>query len=145
NQNQALFALLGTMYGGDGRVNFALPDLRGRTPVEAGQGQGLADRGLGEQFGVETVTLTVAQLAPHFHIAAPPIPGDADGNANTVPDGSVNGTPVGITASATDPEGDPLTYALTADSSNGGFQINPATGVVSVLDPNKVDFESSGA
>jgi microcystin-dependent protein len=62
NQNQALFALLGTTYGGDGRVNFALPDLRARTPVHVGDGLTLGARG-----GVETVTLTQATLPTHAH------------------------------------------------------------------------------
>jgi microcystin-dependent protein len=69
SQNQALFSLLGTTYGGDGIRTFALPDLRSRTPVEAGQGSGLTNRDLGVPFGAESVTLTVAQLAPHSHTA----------------------------------------------------------------------------
>jgi microcystin-dependent protein len=69
SQNQALFSLLGTTYGGNGITTFALPDLRGRTPVEAGQGPGLTNRDLGVPFGAESVTLTVGQLAPHSHTA----------------------------------------------------------------------------
>jgi microcystin-dependent protein len=57
NQNQALFALLGTTYGGDGKSTFALPDLQGRAPMHPGQGQGLSLRDLGEAAGSETVTL----------------------------------------------------------------------------------------
>jgi microcystin-dependent protein len=64
-QNSALFSLLGTTYGGDGRTTFALPDLRGRSLVGAGQGSGLSAYQLGERGGVEQVTLTVAQLPPH--------------------------------------------------------------------------------
>lgn len=66
-QNQALFALLGTTYGGDGRTTFALPDLRGRVPVGFGQGPGLSYKDLGQQFGTETVTLTTAQMPAHSH------------------------------------------------------------------------------
>jgi len=66
-QNQALFALLGTTYGGDGRTTFALPDLRGRVPVGFGQGPGLSNRVIGQQFGTETVTLTTAQMPAHSH------------------------------------------------------------------------------
>ncbi|MFC4615841.1 phage tail protein [Cellulomonas algicola] len=62
NQNQALFSLLGTQYGGDGRVNFALPDLRGRVPVHVGPGFTLGQAG-----GAETHTLTVSELPPHTH------------------------------------------------------------------------------
>ncbi len=62
NQNQALFSLLGTTYGGDGRVNFALPDLRGRTTAHVGNGIIL-----GESAGEQTHTLTVAEMAGHTH------------------------------------------------------------------------------
>ncbi len=65
--NTALFSLLGTTYGGDGRTTFGLPDLRGRVPVGQGQGPGLSSVDLGEQAGVESVTLTVQQLAQHGH------------------------------------------------------------------------------
>ena len=66
-QNQALFALLGTTYGGNGTTTFALPDLRGRVPVGFGQGLGLSNKDLGQQFGSETVTLTTAQMPAHSH------------------------------------------------------------------------------
>jgi microcystin-dependent protein len=62
NQNQALFSLLGTTYGGDGRVNFALPDLRGRTPMHEGSGHTLGEKG-----GEQAVTLTLSQLPQHTH------------------------------------------------------------------------------
>jgi microcystin-dependent protein len=65
--NSALFSLLGTIYGGDGRTTFALPDLRGRMPVHYGNGPGLSSRPLGEKGGQETVTLTQAQLPSHSH------------------------------------------------------------------------------
>jgi microcystin-dependent protein len=66
-QNTALFSLLGTTYGGDGRTTFALPDLRGRVPVHQGQGPGLSNYDLGEVLGAESVTLTTQQLPPHGH------------------------------------------------------------------------------
>jgi microcystin-dependent protein len=66
-QNDALFNLIGTTYGGDGQSTFALPDLRGRLPLGVGQGQGLQNYQLGEFGGVESVTLTSSQLAPHTH------------------------------------------------------------------------------
>ncbi len=62
NQNQALFSLLGTTFGGDGRVNFALPDLRGRTPIHVGSGHTLGERG-----GEQSHTLSVAELPTHTH------------------------------------------------------------------------------
>ena len=66
-QNQALFSLLGTTYGGDGRTSFALPDLRGRVPVGFGQGPGLSNRVIGDQFGSELVTLNINQMPSHNH------------------------------------------------------------------------------
>jgi microcystin-dependent protein len=66
-QNTALFSILGTAYGGDGRVTFALPNLQGRTPIGAGQGPGLSDRPLGESFGSSSVTLINSELPAHHH------------------------------------------------------------------------------
>ena len=67
SQNDALFSLLGTVYGGDGRTTFGLPDMRGRLPIHAGSGPGLSPRRLGAKGGEEEVTLTVNQLASHTH------------------------------------------------------------------------------
>ncbi|MBK8596086.1 MAG: phage tail protein [Holophagales bacterium] len=63
NQNQALFSLLGTTFGGDGRVNFALPDLRGRVPIHVGSGHTLGERG-----GEQAHTLSIAELPTHAHV-----------------------------------------------------------------------------
>lgn len=76
-QNTALFSILGTTYGGNGQTTFALPDLRGRVPVSAGQGPGLSPYSLGQQSGSETVTLTVQQMPAHNH------PVNADGTNGT--------------------------------------------------------------
>lgn len=67
SSNTALFSLLGVAFGGDGRTTFGLPDLRGRMPMHAGMGPGLTPRSLGARGGVETVTLTTAQLPSHSH------------------------------------------------------------------------------
>ncbi|MEM8618040.1 MAG: tail fiber protein [Pseudomonadota bacterium] len=67
NSNTALFSLIGTFYGGDGRTTFALPDLRGRSPMHYGTGAGLSPRPIGQRAGVEGVTLSVAQIPPHSH------------------------------------------------------------------------------
>src|SRR3954469_20212081 len=62
SQNTALFSLLGTTYGGDGKSTFALPDLQGNAPMHPGQGQGLSERFLGETGGTENVTLLVSDI-----------------------------------------------------------------------------------
>ena len=67
SQNTALFSLLGTTYGGDGKSNFALPDLQGRAPMHPGQGPGLSLHDLGETGGSETVTLLESEIPSHSH------------------------------------------------------------------------------
>jgi len=67
SQNDALFSLFGTIYGGDGRTTFGLPDLRGRVPIHAGSGPGLSPRNIGAMGGAEQVTLTANQLPSHTH------------------------------------------------------------------------------
>jgi len=66
-----LYSLLGTMYGGDGITTFALPDLRGRSPLHEGKGPGLTHRALGQKGGVETVTLTTNEMPSHTHPITP--------------------------------------------------------------------------
>jgi microcystin-dependent protein len=77
NQNQALFSLLGTTYGGDGRVNFALPDLRGRVPIHVGHGHTL-----GERAGEEAHTLSTPEMPTHTHLAKATT-AQADQNSNS--------------------------------------------------------------
>src|SRR3954447_23275169 len=67
SQNTALFSLLGTTYGGDGKSTFALPDMQGNAPMQPGQGQGLSLRDLGEMSGVESVTLLQSEMPLHPH------------------------------------------------------------------------------
>ena len=67
SQNTALFSLLGTNYGGDGRSNFALPNLQGAAPLAMGSGPGLTPRVIGETGGEDAVTLTIAELPAHAH------------------------------------------------------------------------------
>lgn len=85
NQNQALFSLLGTAFGGNGTTTFALPDLRGRAPLHWGNGPGLPSVVLGERAGAESVTLTQSEMPAHNHIAsassAAPTVGAPTGNA----------------------------------------------------------------
>ena len=73
SQYTSLFSVIGTTYGGDGQTTFALPDLSGRTPIGTGTGPGLSPQTLGNAVGVESVTLTTAQLAAHAHTMAPPV------------------------------------------------------------------------
>jgi microcystin-dependent protein len=68
SQNTALFSLLGTTYGGDGKSTFALPDLQGSAPMQPGQGQGLSLRDLGEMSGVESITLLQSEIPLHTHV-----------------------------------------------------------------------------
>ena len=95
SQNTALFSLLGTTYGGNGKSNFALPDIQGRAVMHPGQGQGLSLHDLGEQGGSETVTLLESEMPVHTH---PMSASEVDGNETTP--GAANGqllaTGVGI-------------------------------------------------
>jgi microcystin-dependent protein len=83
NQNQALFSLLGTTFGGDGRVNFALPDLRARTPIHVGSGHTLGERG-----GEQAHTLSIAEMPTHTHVARA---SSAATGGNSAPGGRVLG------------------------------------------------------
>lgn len=67
-QNQALFSLLGTTYGGDGKTTFALPDLRSRLPIHQGQGQGLSNYVMGQAGGAQVVTIDVTTMPLHTHV-----------------------------------------------------------------------------
>ena len=85
SQNDALFSLLGTIYGGDGRTTFGIPDLRGRLAIHQGQGPGLSNRRIGERSGEETATLTSVHLAPHSHEVRSGGTADADFPGNHFP------------------------------------------------------------
>jgi microcystin-dependent protein len=87
SQNDALFSLFGTIYGGDGRTTFGLPDMRGRVPIHAGSGPGLTPRQIGRKGGAENVTLTVNELPSHTH----PLQGATTGLLGVDPAGSLPG------------------------------------------------------
>src|SRR5437762_7307774 len=87
NQNQALFALLGTTYGGDGRVNFALPHLQGRTPIHVGSGHTL-----GENGGEQAHTLSISEIPTHTHVAN----ASASAGDNVVPTNAILGSPLSL-------------------------------------------------
>jgi len=78
-QNTALFSILGTTFGGDGRTTFALPDLRGRVPLHPGSGPGLSTYTLGQVGGAESVSLQVPQMPAHSHTVAAPCSDGAPG------------------------------------------------------------------
>lgn len=100
SQNTALFSLLGTYYGGDGRTTFGLPDLRGRAVVGVGQGPGLSNYDIGESGGTEGTTLIGQQLAIHVHPMAARLTSKASTTSDAPsPVGNVYATPSG---------GDPL-------------------------------------
>lgn len=116
--NTALFSLLGTMYGGDGKTNFALPDLRGRCAIGWGAGPGLTARALGEKSGTENVTLIATQIPAHAHtlggtvpVTIPGIPAAANATATS---------PVGnIPAGVKDDSGTPLNAYAPASAATG--------------------------
>ena len=133
NQNQALFSLIGTTYGGDGRVNFAVPNLCGRTPIGAGNGPGLTPKVFGATYGAESAALTANNLPAHTHtltasnadnggLTQAPAPGWTLGAAASV-DTTVRPTkslPVNMYSSAT-----PATPVPSAPTSVAG-SANPA-------------------
>lgn len=98
-QNTALFSLLGTTYGGDGKSTFALPNLQGCAPMHAGQGPGLTLRDLGETGGEQTVTLLQTEMPAHSHSAQAATTGGQDSPANNVWASGIKGRPDAYAAS----------------------------------------------
>ena len=88
SDNEALFSILGTIYGGNGRTTFALPDLRGRLPMHMGQGLGLSNRRIGAIGGVETTTLNISQI-PHSHSATSVLRASTSSGTTNAPAGTV--------------------------------------------------------
>ena len=115
SSNNALFSILGTTYGGDGRTSFGLPDLRGRSPVHAGSGTGagLTQRRLGQRGGVETTTLALNNLPSHNHTG----------------DGQVEIRASGNPANSSDPTGNNLAMAevYTDQATSTSMAANPAS------------------
>jgi len=125
NTNQALFSLLGTTYGGDGRTTFALPDLRGRAPVHAGSGAGpgLSNYTLGQKTGVEGVVLNSTQIPSHTH--------------------SVTTTVGGVQASPTSESSSPG-GRVWAPSAPGDNDYGPS-GALVPMDPNALQAQTTVA
>lgn len=99
SQNDALFSLFGTTYGGDGRTTFGLPGLRGRIPIHQGSGPGLSNRRLGSKGGAENVTLLEAQLPSHNH----QLQGATTGALGVDPAGALPGSTSGDLYNESDP------------------------------------------
>ncbi|MCK8501372.1 MULTISPECIES: phage tail protein [Myxococcus] len=116
-QNTALFAILGTTYGGNGQTTFALPDLRGRYPMQPGQGPGLSPRTLGEQGGSETVTLISNQMPQHTHsLNVSSQQGDTETPVGTVLAADNNGTIFNYRAAPIDGTMNPAAIGIAGGS-----------------------------
>lgn len=119
-QNTALFSLLGTTYGGDGRTTFALPNLQGAVAIHHGQGPGLSSHFLGESAGAETTTLLTTNMPQHQH------PGQAGGQAASLTQaatsqaGTTNIPEEGVPATT----GSELRYAATANASMAPYDLS---------------------
>lgn len=144
SQNQALFSIIGTNYGGNGQTTFMLPDLRGRVPVGAGQGLNLGEFwNLGEKGGTENTTLTITNMPSHNHVATTSslgVTGTATGTVTprclndaggvNTPAGNVMGTATGAYAAVGDADSDmaPITANLTLNGSVSGTVSIGSTG-----------------
>ncbi len=121
SQYQALFSILGTTYGGDGRTTFALPPLRGRVPMHAGSGPGLTPRSLGEKSGWENVTLNTNQIPSHTHTI------NASGTLRVVREDGNTAEPAGAAIANVSPDST-LAYndstTPDADAAAGSLQVS---------------------
>ncbi|MES2987574.1 MAG: tail fiber protein [Pseudomonadota bacterium] len=94
SEYEVLFTLIGTTYGGDGQTTFQLPDMRGRIPIHQGTGAGLSPYSLGQVSGSEGVTLTVAQMGSHFHLATASLaPATSNTPTGNIPAAGIIGEP----------------------------------------------------
>lgn len=118
SENEALFTLIGTTFGGDGRSTFGLPDLRGRAALGMGQGQGLGSYALGQAGGVESASLTSAQIGSHTH----GLSAAATATTSTPASSVVLGTPDAATPIyATSGTGATLTAGAVSTTPGGGL------------------------
>lgn len=143
SQYNALFSLLGTQFGGDGRTTFGLPDLRGRSPVGQGHGPGLSNITMGEKAGTETVTLNQTQMPSHSHTAEASIAVPASSNGTDTTAAPATNTVLGPASNsgragslyATDAANTtlkPFNNPVTVQPAGGNLPIgtrNPFTGV----------------
>ncbi len=128
SQNTALFALIGTIYGGDGRVNFGLPDLRGRVAMGQGTGPGLSPASLGQRAGSENVTLFEDELAPHTHtVASTTSFGAQSGDAT-------QHSPVGGALSGPTIQGNPGVTIYSSQAPDTNLEGSSVSGALAVAD-----------
>ena len=120
SQNTALFAILGTTYGGDGRTTFGLPDLRGRVSIHPGSGPGLTRRTLGQKSGQETVTLDTNQIPPHNHHVSPRCSNEL--GDEVLPEGNFVAKPAGVDTGEAFVSAPDKTMGTTASAHTGGNQ-----------------------
>jgi len=116
SENETLFNLIGTTYGGDGQETFALPDLRGRVPVHQGAGPGRPNVVIGQTMGSETVTVTTAQMPAHRHLV---IATSAAANPSVGPRGMLANASAAMYGSVVEPT---TAMAASAVSNSGGTQ-----------------------
>lgn len=124
SQYQALFALIGTTYGGDGVSTFGLPNLMGRTPIGFGQGLGLQNYVLGQIGGAENLTLTVGNMPAHTHVGAAVVPVTTNAATTNIPaTGDVLATSSFANAYNTASGGGPMAAGTTSPSGPAGSNI----------------------
>jgi microcystin-dependent protein len=121
SQNTALFSLLGTYYGGDGKSTFALPNLQGCFPVDQGQGAGLSPYEIGETGGAAAVTLLATEIPTHAHTVACAATGNSSNPSNAVFGAAPRGKPPAYAAAT----GTKVNMSATAVSAAGGGQPHP--------------------
>ncbi|NMH89210.1 phage tail protein [Flavivirga algicola] len=130
SQNTALFSIIGTTYGGDGRTTFALPDLRGRVPIGPGRGPGLSSRSLGQRSGSETNTLNVLQMPSHNHNAIVTNPGEIAIPVNTTSGDEDEANPgAGVLANTGN---DNFASSVTAGAKYAGSNIPVSGGQITI-------------
>ncbi len=147
NTNQALFALLGTTYGGNGVNTFALPDLRGRTAVGTGLGAGLSNYTLGQMSGGPTVTLTTNQIPQHTHTASVSGTTGQGGGTATLMGVNAGGSasPAGNYLGVDDSGSGAATYAAGGTGTPVAMNSGSLSGGSTTLSPPTVAVATSGA